>query len=420
MWMLQVVLVSALLALAAAAAEHAASNWRAPARTVWVVALLGVVLLPLAALVRPSWWSSGGASLGIAEAIVAAPLASLVHTAGSTVDPSTVRVSRPVFLAWCLVSAAIFAWLMHAEYRLRRLRRSWRVGQMEGEQVLVSRDSGPAVAGFLRPRVVVPEWVLDLDPARRRMILRHELEHIRAHDHRVWRDAVLTVIALPWNLPGWWMLRRLRLSMERDCDRRVVAAGENRVAYGRLLLEMGERRRQYAGLTPALAEPRSLLETRIRSMLKLDANRTPLLSVFTGAAALFMAITACEMAGPAAGDSGPDKAMASSEARSHESLSEKPATPPVLLNVSEVAQALEADFPPGLRATGVEGSVRLWMHVDENGTLEEVAVEKSSGHPEFDDVALRLAALMRFEPARDEEGVALPAWISQPVDFRVK
>ena len=38
----------------------------------------------------------------------------------------------------------------------------------------------------------------------------------------------LTLILAPWNVALWWQLRRLRLAVEMDCDRRVVAASSAR------------------------------------------------------------------------------------------------------------------------------------------------------------------------------------------------
>lgn len=46
---------------------------------------------------------------------------------------------------------------------------------------------------------------------------------------------------MPWNPALWWIVRRLRLAIETDCDRRVLHAGTDVHAYGVLLLNAAAR-----------------------------------------------------------------------------------------------------------------------------------------------------------------------------------
>jgi hypothetical protein len=39
--------------------------------------------------------------------------------------------------------------------------------------------------------------------------------------------ALLVAVLVPWNLPVWRQLRRLRLAMEVDCDARVLRGGQS-------------------------------------------------------------------------------------------------------------------------------------------------------------------------------------------------
>ncbi|UUZ52386.1 hypothetical protein LP419_22985 [Massilia sp. H-1] len=45
-----------------------------------------------------------------------------------------------------------------------------------------------------------------------------------ARDPQLLGLALLVLVAMPWNLPMWWQLRRLRHAIEVDCDARVLAA----------------------------------------------------------------------------------------------------------------------------------------------------------------------------------------------------
>jgi TonB family protein len=122
------------------------------------------------------------------------------------------------------------------------------------------------VVGFLRPEIVLPAWVLDWDPALRRLIVAHEREHVRAGDGRLLLAGLLLLCAAPWNLALWWQWRRLKQAVETDCDRRVLAAAPDVRRYGRLLLEVAERTKRHALPMAAFAESRSTLERRIRMM----------------------------------------------------------------------------------------------------------------------------------------------------------
>ena len=97
------------------------------------------------------------------------------------------------------------AFLSRAVWRLRRSQAAWPDAETQLGRVLVAPNEGPAVIGVLRPRVVVPAWALTTDHATLELLLRHELEHVRAGDSRVLFAAALLLALFPWNaaLCGW-------------------------------------------------------------------------------------------------------------------------------------------------------------------------------------------------------------------------
>jgi beta-lactamase regulating signal transducer with metallopeptidase domain len=115
--------------------------------------------------------------------------------------------------------------------------------------------------------VLLPRWVLALPNAQRRYVVCHEEQHRRAHDARLLFLASLTLLLLPWNLALWWQLRRLRLAVEMDCDRRVVATLGDPTAYGELLLKVAEAASRGPRLQPALLGGVGMLEHRLTVML---------------------------------------------------------------------------------------------------------------------------------------------------------
>ena len=92
---------------------------------------------------------------------------------------------------------------------------------------------------------------------------------------------------------------------------------------------------------------------------------------------------------------------------------------PRLLNLPEVSRELARLYPALLRDAGIGGVVVLWIFVGEDGQAQRTQVYRSSGYPAFDDTARRVAASMRFEPARNRDQ-PVGVWIQIPVEFTTR
>ena len=92
---------------------------------------------------------------------------------------------------------------------------------------------------------------------------------------------------------------------------------------------------------------------------------------------------------------------------------------PSITNRSEVVEAMEAEYPPLLRGAGIGGTVRLYFFISAEGTVEDIRVDRSSGHPALDEAAMRVGGVYDFTPAmnKDEQ---VPVWVSFPVTFQVR
>ena len=138
--------------------------------------------------------------------------------------------------------------------------------------VMTPSRAMPCAVGILRPTIVLPESALDWDSERRRMVLLHEMGHMKRGD--LWLQWVaLGVRGMYWFNPLVKSLHQaLLIHREEACDALVVASGTRPSIYARHLLEIASTHQQASSLSPALAmatndHPAALLEQRIRRLL---------------------------------------------------------------------------------------------------------------------------------------------------------
>lgn len=92
---------------------------------------------------------------------------------------------------------------------------------------------------------------------------------------------------------------------------------------------------------------------------------------------------------------------------------------PELANREVVGQALKQHYPPMLRDAGIGGRPTVWLYIDATGIVQQVRLEKSSGHPSLDEAALRVGAIMEFTPARNRDD-AVAVWVELPIIFTAR
>ena len=303
-WMLYCLAIGVAFSVAGYALERGLHYAGRPARWGWVVALVGSYLIPVAAWVRPEAFSSFVAP--ISTIVDYAPASTITTSTTPNLDqPSAPAFSltsfdAPLRLAWGIASLAIVLTLAAAAVRLLALRRRWRQSAVDGHDVLISSNIGPAVVGLWSPRIVLPQWALNLPAAERELMLAHEEQHVRAADPALIAAGFALVLLAPWNLGLWWQWRRLRLAVEIDCDRRVLAQGRSAPAYGELLIRVGQRRSPRILSIAAFGEPASFLESRIRRMVTTMPRWRWLGAVAAVAAATAAFVVACETPRPLA------------------------------------------------------------------------------------------------------------------------
>lgn len=452
-WVVYVLAVSLLVTLATHGAASALRLQGRPLRWTWAGGLALTAAVPLAPRLLAALPSpAAGTGWGLAErgrgaaAVLLDPGAGAPGAPPAPGDPLAEALATPLpgpvvtagAVAWAVASAALVALLVGGWLRLRfRLRRCPRA-RVAGEPVRVSRETGPAAAGILRPVVVVPASLLRRPDREQRMAVAHEREHVRRRDPALIAFGRLGVALAPWNPCLWWLFRRLRLAVELDCDRRVLGRGHSRREYGRLLLDVTAPR-PVGLLHPAatLRESSNHLEARIRAMTDPTPSFPRLRTILLLGASIGLLAAACETPTPPAADGGDEEVAAAGErssaeaARADAGLDLGAAAPggpddaphwiprdvdPRPKNDREIARLLREHYPDDLRERAVTGEVSVWLFIDDGGAVEDARILEPSDRKAFNEAALEVARRMRFEPAvRDGEPVGV--WVARTLRF---
>lgn len=412
-WMLWSVGAGLMFLVAGLAAERLLKGGR---RWVWLAAGIGTVALPAIRLLTTSPPTAGGAPPAVP--ILLDPLAVTVAR-----DSALHSLDDLLLLGWVVLSAILLVGALIGGARFMRRRASWEPGTLLGRGVLWSRVTGPAVVGLFRSLVVLPSWVRGAGAERQELILAHEEEHLRARDVQLRFACGALLLAFPWNPALWLQYRRLNLAIELDCDRRVMnRLPEHRRLYGDLLLRVGSGHGALPGLAvAALAEQPSLLERRIRQLLK----KAPEVKMAQAAFLVFGALVVVGVALSIPGITGEGPAGLDGSEESEAGVADLSAEPrftpytvaPDRINDAEIVRALEREYPPLLRDAGIGGTVVVWFFIDERGVVRNQFVQESSGHQALDEAALRVAPIFRFTPALNRDQ-AVPVWVTFPITFR--
>ncbi len=137
----------------------------------------------------------------------------------------------------------------------------------------------PCVIGFLAPRILVPDWLLEkATSAELEQIVLHEVTHLRRFDD--WTNLVqkVALVCFPLNPALIWVERRLCSERESACDEGVIRATNAPREYATCLANLAEQRLARASATLSLGawERRSQLAARIESILGGAAGLSPL------------------------------------------------------------------------------------------------------------------------------------------------
>jgi TonB family protein len=459
--MLRAVVIGGLLTVAAMLLERGLVHLRAGTRYAWTVALIATALAPFMPRLMPT----------SVEVMPVMQMPAMVVDA--TLDAGSRVPINLLVIWWLLLSVAVLAAHAIAYARLVHAKQTWQPARIAQTDVFMSDGFGPAVFGFLAPRIVVPRWIRDTPAEEQELIVLHEREHIRAGDQAQLLLAIAATVLMPWNPFTWWQARRLRFTIETDCDQRVLVSAPDRRRYASLLVHVGSRQSGLL-LTPALAEHRNGLEARVNMLTKKFVRNVWKAAglIVVGLVVVFVACESRLPQDPAKSqeaivqnvqarkdsateylrasrepdyigttrDKVPEPLPAGTKRKSRIDIPEPgPAnlqslprkvpdgqphfTPftkqPELKNREVVVSLMANHYPPLLRDAGIGGQTIAWALVDERGRVVSTRVTGSAGHAALDSAALRVVRRMEFIPA-EHEGTRVPVWIALPIVFKAQ
>jgi HEAT repeat protein/beta-lactamase regulating signal transducer with metallopeptidase domain len=198
-----------------------------------------------------------------------------------------------------LIGAAVASWVARTAERVddpswkqltRRLAR--RLGISTDVELVRNEHTGmPMAWGLFRPVVLLPSDSSGWSSERRRVVLLHELAHLKRHDCQTQILAQIACAVHWFNPLVWHAARRLRAERERACDDLVLASGTKGTDYAQHLLEIARSMRSVdhaAWAAVSMAKP-SQMEGRLMAILDSDRDRRSLTRVTSIAAVLLMA-----------------------------------------------------------------------------------------------------------------------------------
>lgn len=307
---------------------------------IWFLAVASLPFLPLLSSMLPSWqrplWSVSSSLVSGNQVSLALDLAPAAHPgfshdqtsiSDSKIATATYNAVQPgktkrmaahfnirwlvfAFVAWCggvllaLFSIAV-GWL-----RLGKISRQAHVLHDAGWKLLLNEvcenlrlrrpvlllrsadDVMPMTWGWLRPAVLLPAEADQWPVERRRVVLLHELAHVKRWDSLT-QMATRIICAFYWFNPLVWLAaRRMCVERERACDDLVLAGGSKASDYSEHLLEIARSFRRIPQVT-AIAMARSpQLVKRVQAIMDANCNRQRLHPMACG----FIAVIAIGLA----------------------------------------------------------------------------------------------------------------------------
>jgi len=295
-------------------------------------------------------------------------------------------------------------------------RRATRLTSADDSSLDIRMSSEVSSPATVFSTVLVPPDFTRWTSEAQRLAIAHERSHVASMDFYVQWVAQIYRSVFWFNPFAWWLAYRLALLNEHVSDDAAVACRdadeyEDRTKYARVLLTLARRDPLSADVVPMIrAKTLSLRVERI--LMQAGARRA------TGLQTLLVASTLVPiLAATAAIQSPTEPRSYANNLQPAQSASNGAA--PVILPRSDPARPLSRpEYPPASRRLGESGTVVLKLHVIEDGTVADAAIEQTSGYADLDHAALYESFRWRLEPGTID-GAPTRMWGRFAVTFKL-
>jgi TonB family protein len=273
---------------------------------VWTAAAAAILALPLLSAALPSWRIAAPQALAPTNVGLVFRVFAIAGADGRPVDPAagvpagSARDGSPLAwrtdwrlwltAIWALGAAAVLLRMAVAWLRMVRIRSGARAWPEAGDFPALAESLGidgnvallqsapasmPMTVGIFRPAIFLPADAIHWSDERRRVVLLHELAHVRRGDVATHLMARAALSLNWWNPLAWAAWREFLKECERAADDLVLAAGARPSDYAGHLLEVArsmQSPRATAWAALAMAR-RAELEGRLLAILDSRVHR---------------------------------------------------------------------------------------------------------------------------------------------------
>ncbi|SYZ74445.1 membrane hypothetical protein [Candidatus Zixiibacteriota bacterium] len=438
---------------------------------VFRLALAAILLIPIFSLITPSIYIAIAAPAASPQPVTSSSQGNH-EVANQAVQP------RPPFLSWesgvigiwllgvfIIIGRAIFGYALTRKIIkkarpvestiLNELKEkiSSEIGIKKQVRLVGSSSATiPFAFGTVRPVIVLPEGLQEWPEGALRMVLVHELAHIRRRD-LLWLHISTLALALYWFNPLVWAVRK-KMIMESDktCDDFVLCAGAEESIYAERLVMLArivKRGPLVINHGTGMAR-QSQLEERIMSILGRQKRVTGMrklshVILIAAAALLIVPMAAMQLRAVEPDIISAQPEPPQSEPAEIPAIDESAPVEPVSA-VTELAQTVPSEtepeklpafdefipvdstpvmikmaqpiYPDSAKETGVEGGVYVNVLVDSKGQIRDARISKSSGSAMLDKAALNAARQCEWKPAI-KDGKPIAVWVSYKIIFQM-
>lgn len=337
------------------------------------------------------------------------------------------------FLVWFFGMAGLFILFVVKNFRFhRRIIASHREIQLSTQipipkniRIFVSPEiSSPFVMGLFSSRIYVPEHALTWPENEIRAVIYHELAHIQRRDIFVILLQNLIQLAYFFHPFVWIANIQAARFREKACDDFAIQTMQGSSSdYSKFLLNSLDRVVKWQAipsLTNFFHPSRKILFQRFEYILTRKEHAmnklTWLHKLVLAGMLMFAVVISCDKKESMDQSVNPNVVLEKTSSDIPEGFVPYDKEPSPIGGFNAIRENLH--YPELARRAGIEGTVILYVQIDEQGDVVNTRVIKSLGDNGCDEAAVEAIKKVKWIPA-EADGKPVKVWISVPVRFKL-